>query len=105
MLTIYKAAIWFPSDEVSTATSFGVFGNQLGVALGFVIPPLIVKGPIDAFNDNGAFPIDWSNTTLYPEEAEQGKIHYFLYRLIISCLIFNLFRFLGIFRLYQKYSI
>ena len=38
------ASIWFPSSEISTATSLGVFGNQLGVALGFLIPPLIIQG-------------------------------------------------------------
>ncbi|XP_047096660.1 feline leukemia virus subgroup C receptor-related protein 2 [Schistocerca piceifrons] len=36
-------AVWFGPDEVSTAVSIGVFGNQLGVALGFLLPPLIVK--------------------------------------------------------------
>ncbi|GFY73159.1 feline leukemia virus subgroup C receptor-related protein 2 [Trichonephila inaurata madagascariensis] len=36
------AAKWFPSQELSRACSFGVFGNQLGVALGFVFSPLIV---------------------------------------------------------------
>ncbi|PSN45866.1 Feline leukemia virus subgroup C receptor-related protein 2 [Blattella germanica] len=37
------AAVWFPSRQVSTACSLGVFGNQLGVALGFLIPPIVVK--------------------------------------------------------------
>ncbi|GFT82204.1 feline leukemia virus subgroup C receptor-related protein 2 [Nephila pilipes] len=36
------AAKWFPSRELSRACSFGVFGNQLGVAIGFVFSPLIV---------------------------------------------------------------
>lgn len=36
------AAVWFGIDEVSTATAIGVFGNQVGVALGFVIPPQVV---------------------------------------------------------------
>ncbi|CAG5116672.1 unnamed protein product [Candidula unifasciata] len=36
------AAVWFGPGEVSTATSFGVFGNQLGVAAGFLIPPILV---------------------------------------------------------------
>ncbi|CBY37336.1 unnamed protein product, partial [Oikopleura dioica] len=44
------ASIWFPANQVSTATSLGVFGNQLGVALGFCIPPLIVTGPLTVFN-------------------------------------------------------
>uniref|UniRef100_A0A1B6E568 Choline/ethanolamine transporter FLVCR1 n=1 Tax=Clastoptera arizonana TaxID=38151 RepID=A0A1B6E568_9HEMI len=37
------AALWFGPEEVSSACSIGVFGNQLGVALGFLLPPIIVK--------------------------------------------------------------
>lgn len=35
-------AVWFGHNEVSTAVSIGVFGNQLGVAAGFLLPPMIV---------------------------------------------------------------
>nr|CAH0103591.1 unnamed protein product [Daphnia galeata] len=37
------AATWFGPDQVSSACSIGVFGNQLGVALGFLLPPILVK--------------------------------------------------------------
>lgn len=37
------AAQWFPSKELSTATCLGIFGNQFGVALGFLLTPIIVK--------------------------------------------------------------
>jgi FLVCR family feline leukemia virus subgroup C receptor-related protein len=36
------AAVWFGPKQVSTACAAGVFGNQLGIAIGFVLPPLIV---------------------------------------------------------------
>lgn len=36
------AAVWFGPNQVSTATSMGVFGNQVGCAAGFLIPPLLV---------------------------------------------------------------
>ncbi|XP_062857126.1 heme transporter FLVCR2 isoform X2 [Trichomycterus rosablanca] len=36
------ASVWFGSNEVSTACSIGVFGNQLGIAIGFLVPPLLV---------------------------------------------------------------
>lgn len=36
------ASVWFPDNQVSLATACGVFGNQLGIALGFVVPQLIV---------------------------------------------------------------
>ncbi|RWR99552.1 feline leukemia virus subgroup C receptor-related protein 2-like protein [Leptotrombidium deliense] len=37
------ASVWFAPNEVSRATAVGVFGNQLGIALGFVIPPLLSR--------------------------------------------------------------
>jgi len=37
------AAQWFPSTQLSTATSLGIFGNQVGIALGFLLGPVIVK--------------------------------------------------------------
>ncbi|KAK7503014.1 hypothetical protein BaRGS_00005640, partial [Batillaria attramentaria] len=36
------AAVWFGPNEVSTATSLGVFGNQIGIAVGFLTPPVLV---------------------------------------------------------------
>ncbi|XP_052241720.1 feline leukemia virus subgroup C receptor-related protein 2-like isoform X3 [Dreissena polymorpha] len=41
------AATWFGPDQVSTATSIGVFGNQVGCAAGFLIPPLLVPNSDD----------------------------------------------------------
>lgn len=37
------AAVWFPDNQVSTATGIGVFGNQLGIALGFIVPPIVIS--------------------------------------------------------------
>ncbi|KAK9695791.1 Major Facilitator Superfamily [Popillia japonica] len=37
------ASVWFGPNEVSTACSLGVFGTQLGTALSFILPPLIVR--------------------------------------------------------------
>jgi len=45
------AAVWFGPQQVSSACAIGVFGNQLGVALGFLVPPMMVEfnnGDIDA---------------------------------------------------------
>ncbi|XP_063221494.1 heme transporter FLVCR2-like [Bacillus rossius redtenbacheri] len=36
------AAVWFGPGEVSTACAIGVFGNQLGGAVGFTLSPTIV---------------------------------------------------------------
>ncbi|KYN04923.1 PREDICTED: feline leukemia virus subgroup C receptor-related protein 2-like [Cyphomyrmex costatus] len=37
------AAQWFPANQISTATSLSIFGNQFGVALYFLLGPIIVK--------------------------------------------------------------
>lgn len=37
------AAVWFGPDQVSSACSIGVFGNQLGIAIGFLFPPMLVS--------------------------------------------------------------
>lgn len=37
------AAVWFGEREVATATAAGVLGNQLGIALGFLVPTQVVK--------------------------------------------------------------
>ncbi|KAG5892090.1 hypothetical protein JTB14_011990 [Gonioctena quinquepunctata] len=37
------AAVWFKPSEASTACAIGVFGTQLGFALGFLVPPTLVK--------------------------------------------------------------
>ncbi|XP_001607768.1 feline leukemia virus subgroup C receptor-related protein 2 [Nasonia vitripennis] len=37
------AAEWFAADELSTATSLGIFGPQLGVSVSFLLPPVVVK--------------------------------------------------------------
>ncbi|XP_061602260.1 heme transporter FLVCR2-like [Cololabis saira] len=41
------ASVWFGSEEVSTACSIGVFGNQLGIAIGFLMPPILVPNGDD----------------------------------------------------------
>ncbi|XP_076872731.1 choline/ethanolamine transporter flvcr2b isoform X2 [Brachyhypopomus gauderio] len=41
------ASVWFGSKEVSTACAIGVFGNQLGIAIGFLVPPILVPNVED----------------------------------------------------------
>ncbi|KAK2723563.1 uncharacterized MFS-type transporter C09D4.1-like isoform X2 [Artemia franciscana] len=47
----HLAAVWFGADQVSSATAMGVFGNQVGIALGFVLPPLLVPYSSEAYNE------------------------------------------------------
>ncbi|XP_060118944.1 heme transporter FLVCR2 [Heteronotia binoei] len=41
------ASVWFGSREVSSACSIAVFGNQLGIAVGFLLPPVLVPNVRD----------------------------------------------------------
>ncbi|KAM4625004.1 choline/ethanolamine transporter flvcr2a [Polymixia lowei] len=44
------ASLWFGQQEVSTACSIGVLGNQLGIAIGFLVPPILVPN-VDDLNE------------------------------------------------------
>lgn len=60
------AATWFGPNQVSTATSIGVFGNQVGCAAGFLIPPLIVPNSEsleDVAHDLGVMFYLWAGFT------------------------------------------
>lgn len=41
------ASVWFGPAEVSTACSVAVLGNQLGTAIGFLLPPVLVPNTPD----------------------------------------------------------
>uniref|UniRef100_K7GJ57 Choline/ethanolamine transporter FLVCR1 n=1 Tax=Pelodiscus sinensis TaxID=13735 RepID=K7GJ57_PELSI len=41
------AAVWFGPKEVSTACAVAVLGNQLGTAIGFLLPPVLVPNTVD----------------------------------------------------------
>lgn len=41
------ASVWFPDHQVSLANACGVFGNQLGIALGFIVPQLIIGNEME----------------------------------------------------------
>ncbi|KAH3738409.1 feline leukemia virus subgroup C receptor-related protein 2-like [Dreissena polymorpha] len=62
----HLAATWFGPDQVSTATAFGVFGNQVGCAAGFLLPPLLVPNSDDRDvieNDLGKMFYIWAGLT------------------------------------------
>ncbi|KAG9268790.1 feline leukemia virus subgroup C receptor-related protein 2 isoform X1 [Astyanax mexicanus] len=43
----FLASVWFGKHEVSMACSIGVLGNQLGIAIGFLVPPILVPNVED----------------------------------------------------------
>jgi hypothetical protein len=42
------AANWFPNNELAQAVAISVFGDQLGIALSYLVP-FVIKGPINSF--------------------------------------------------------
>ena len=60
------AANWFPNHELAQAVAISVFGDQLGIALSYLVP-FVVKGPIKSFGED--YTSDWSNATKYGENA------------------------------------
>ncbi|KAB0798371.1 hypothetical protein PPYR_09364 [Photinus pyralis] len=47
------AAVWFPSHQVSTACSIGVIGIEMGLAAGFIVPPLFFQCSSSGDDDVG----------------------------------------------------
>lgn len=43
------ASIWFPDHQVAKATSCALIGEELGLALGFIIPPLMIGNDPEDF--------------------------------------------------------
>ena len=88
------SAVWFPESELSIASAIAAGGLITGNALGYVVPPLIVQGPVDAFNGTD-YPSDWASGD-YPEtEAaiEEVGAQLFLLFLIQACCVLVFFVF------------
>ncbi|XP_047429526.1 feline leukemia virus subgroup C receptor-related protein 1 isoform X2 [Mugil cephalus] len=47
------ASVWFGPREVSTACATAVLGNQLGTAIGFLLPPVLVPNTADDIEQMG----------------------------------------------------
>lgn len=62
------AATWFPSSEVTRATAYGVFGNQVGIAIGFVIPPLLMPNLDDNSKNSSTITVESLNSTVEAEK-------------------------------------
>ncbi|XP_068198288.1 heme transporter FLVCR2 isoform X2 [Antennarius striatus] len=46
-MSSYLASVWFGEREVSSACSIGVLGFELGIAIGFLVPPILVPNVDD----------------------------------------------------------
>ena len=60
------AANWFPNHELAQAVAISVFGDQLGIALSYLVP-FVIKGPVNSLGID--YENNWSNTSEYGENA------------------------------------
>lgn len=81
------ASVWFPDDQVSLANAVGVFGNQFGIALGFVIPQFVVSLGLKQDNEESMMDLNSIESGIY-----RLFIYVALISLIISISILSLFR-------------
>ncbi|CDW54237.1 feline leukemia virus subgroup C [Trichuris trichiura] len=72
------AAVWFGHNEVSLATALGVFGNQLGIALGFWVPTVLVP------NSNDQMKVTNGLRTLFFTAAAVTTIVFLLVLFVVS---------------------
>lgn len=80
------ASVWFPDHQVALANACGVFGNQLGIALGFVVPQLVLGSSALISND-----VNNNNTTSQvqqqQQQIQQGLVYLFLGVAVFSALV------------------
>ena len=62
--------------------SIGVIGYEAGWAVGFLVPPLIITGPVESFRYltgengtfNGAVPTDWRDESRWSQNVTNGAM-------------------------------
>ncbi|XP_054166067.1 uncharacterized MFS-type transporter C09D4.1-like [Oppia nitens] len=89
------AATWFSEKEVSRATAYGVFGNQVGIALGFFLPSLVVPNfssdSVTSTTQSAVMVTDISNTTFVGiEEVGTGLRTLFFGVATVTTILFIL---------------
>ena len=80
------------TNELTLATSIALSGMFIGHALGFMITPKIVLGPIETYGNSGKYPDDWANPARNKSSAAIHEVGYQIGAVInfpkISCLGF-----------------
>ena len=67
------SAVWFPESELAIASAIGAGGLITGNALGYVIPTIIVKGPVDTYGTSN-YPANWADKKAYPDKYEAAQV-------------------------------
>ncbi|XP_019868184.2 uncharacterized MFS-type transporter C09D4.1 isoform X2 [Aethina tumida] len=71
------AAVWFPPNEISTSCSLGIFGTQLGFALGFIVPSALVKMHSDSDEIGSGLKILCWGLTIFMMPVSFAILHWF----------------------------
>ena len=84
------AAQWFPTDQLSIATGVVLSAQIIGNALGVLIPPLVIQGPIQTNNTQSS---DWSDERHNFSDAATIEVYdqmfsLFLTQAIVASVVF-----------------
>ena len=69
------AAEWFPLNELSKATGVVLSAQIFGNALGVLLPPLFIIGPVESFDDD-RYPEDWSSNIHLVANEATDEVHF-----------------------------
>ena len=91
------SAVWFPISELAVASAIATGSFALGNALGYYLPPLIIRGPVNAYGTT-SYPSDWSNPNrTESEEALEEVGHQILWVFLGQLVVAGMFLLLTIF--------
>ena len=88
------AAEWFPENELSKATGVVLSAQICGNALGVLLPPLFITGPVNSF-EGDRYPEDWSAQIHLVADEATDEVHFqmfwfFLFQAIGAFIVFLL---------------
>ena len=80
---------WFPLDELSFATAIAAGGMIFGNSIGYLLPALIIRGPVNTFNST-AYPSNWAENKEALEEVEFQMLCLFAPQAIFAVVMFSM---------------
>lgn len=77
------AAEWFPETEVSKATGILLSAQIIGNALGVLVPPMLIRGPVET-HDGHIYPIEWSDSQHENSTDATHEVHGQMFLLFLT---------------------
>jgi hypothetical protein len=80
---------WFPLDELSFATAIAAGGMIFGNSIGYLLPALIIRGPVNTFNST-FYPSNWAENKEALEEVQFQMLCLFAPQAIFAVVMFSM---------------